>query len=446
MLTAILSACASTVVSGTTMPTSTPNPTRKAPRPTPSGTQPTINGTQQPGNQKQDKGGNQPGGNGGQGFNIDQALSPEAQRNTIAFSALAFLTGDLNADTFFPPGKVADMWGFQYLRDNDPSSMGHNTDFLTYAALNMLNVLSTDQRMELQTLAKQQVDKINQYAVDRFVLIKAFRRNLDGDLPAGTTGLDMTAVQAYSAKLYQLDGEITLERAKVMSHILNNLTAEQKAYLDGMKGKGMTSWPKPEEPSDLRGLDHDVMVNVMTYAGDMFSWYVGDTTADTYINPERQGTYFGAFYLKDAPAVGNPGYTISSSLTSDMGTAFLQALTDDQRAQIEDVVTQEHSYLLQIVEKRTAISQQLRKSLAGQTLDDAAIQQLMVDYGQADGAIIYYFATDFARIHASLTADQAASLKAMRVQMLGTLTPDKPFIYSQPVDMPEIQSTDFLFK
>jgi hypothetical protein len=65
---------------------------------------------------------------------ISQTLSDEAQRNTIAFDGLAFLTGSLGADSFFPPGKVADFWGFQYLRNNDPSEMGHNPLFLTSAA------------------------------------------------------------------------------------------------------------------------------------------------------------------------------------------------------------------------------------------------------------------------------------------------------------------------
>ncbi len=68
---------------------------------------------------------------------------------TISYDALAFLTGDLGADSFFPPGKVADFWGFQYLRDNDPSEMGHAGDFLTSAAMNMLNTLTAEQRAQL---------------------------------------------------------------------------------------------------------------------------------------------------------------------------------------------------------------------------------------------------------------------------------------------------------
>ena len=39
---------------------------------------------------------------------ISQTLSDEAQRNTIAFDGLAFLTGDMACNTFLPPGKVAD--------------------------------------------------------------------------------------------------------------------------------------------------------------------------------------------------------------------------------------------------------------------------------------------------------------------------------------------------
>ena len=400
-----------------------------------------LNPTQKP---PKEKGQGQP--QGGNAFNIDQALSDNAQRNTIAFSAIAYLTGDFNADTFYPPGKVADFWGFQYLRDNDPSGMGHNTDFLTYAALNMLTVLTPEQRAELQTLAESQVDKINEYALKRFILIEAFRRNLEGDFPAGTTELNMEAVQQVSAEIYRNDGEITLERAVVMSKILNELTDEQRAYLDSMVGQGMTSWNRPEEPADLRGLEHDVKVNVMTYAGDMFSWYAGNIEADTYINPERQGTYFGAFYLKDAPAVGNPGYTIPSNLTADMGQAFIQMLTPEHSALLEEIVTSEYPHLLAIVETRAAVSAELRRPLNGETFDAEKVLQLMETYGREDGALVYYFARNFALINSMLTAEQKSQLMDMRYDMLGDRVPSQPFLYSKEIAMPDIPSTDFLFK
>ena len=377
---------------------------------------------------------------------IEQTLSDEAQRNTIAFDALAFLTGDLGGDSFFPPGKVADFWGFQYLRDNDLTEMGHNTDFLTRAALNMLTVLTPAQRAELITLAESQVDDINQYAYNRFVLMKAFRRLLEGDLPAGSTGLDEDAVKAYSAELYRLDGEISYDRAQVMGGILSELDAAQRAYLDAMVGQGMLDWSDVEEPSDLRGLDRDVKVAVMTYAGDMFSWYVGSVEADVYFCPERQGTYFGSFYIKDAPIMGKPNYTIPSNLTGDIGRAFLETLTPPQAQLVTSLVDIQRPYLLGIVEARREVSAELRRFMAGESVDRDTILSLMEEYGELDGAIVYNFAQNFAQVNQTLTAEQKAQLMALRTEMLGDmLYPSGAYLYSQPIAMPEIPNTDFLF-
>ena len=46
-------------------------------------------------------------------YTLAQAASDQAQLSTIAFSGLAFITGNAGADTFMPPGKVADFFGFQ---------------------------------------------------------------------------------------------------------------------------------------------------------------------------------------------------------------------------------------------------------------------------------------------------------------------------------------------
>ncbi len=94
-----------------------------------------------------DSGGEDPpedpnGGGNDDGMTIEDSLSEEAQKKTIAFSGLAFLTGDLCSDTFFPPGKVSDFFGFQYLRDNDSDEMGHNTDFAHTIGLSVLAILS----------------------------------------------------------------------------------------------------------------------------------------------------------------------------------------------------------------------------------------------------------------------------------------------------------------
>lgn len=70
-----------------------------------------------------------------QRYSIEQAVSDQAQLHTIAFDGLAFLTGDFASDTFLPPGKVSDYFGFQYMRDVDAKEGGHNTSFLTRIAL-----------------------------------------------------------------------------------------------------------------------------------------------------------------------------------------------------------------------------------------------------------------------------------------------------------------------
>ncbi len=89
-------------------------------------------------------------------YDLVQSISDMAQRTTLAFDALGILTGNLNAQSFFPPGKVADYTGFQYLRDNDPDGMGHNTSFLTRIANDVIYILNDDQFAQLTTLALAQ--------------------------------------------------------------------------------------------------------------------------------------------------------------------------------------------------------------------------------------------------------------------------------------------------
>lgn len=381
----------------------------------------------------------------GQQYTIEQSLSDKAQSTTIAFDGLAFVTGDLGSDSFFPPGKVADFWGFQYLRDNDPTQMGHNTSFLTSAALNMLNVLTVTQRQQLIALATSQVAQINEYGYLRFVLMKAFRRLPEGDVPIGTTGLSPDAVKAFSSDLYELDGVISYARAQVMGNLLYSLTAEQKAYLDAMVGQGMLNWPVVEEPADLRGLGRDQKVAVMTYAGDMFSWYAGSVDADVYFCPERQGTYFGSFYLKDAPAMGNPDYTIPTDLTGSYGSEFIANLTAGQSALITGLVDQQRPFLYEIVDRRRDVSVLLRNFMTGGSADYGQVISLMARYGELDGEIIYRFATAFAAVKKTLSTAQMESFMSMRTELLGDLHPDGAYLYSQPIAMPDIANTDFLF-
>jgi hypothetical protein len=105
----------------------------------------------------------------GQGqYSIEQAISDRAQLNTIAFDGLAFLIGDLGSCTFLPPGKAADFFGFQYMRDVDANELGHNTSFVPRAANNVLYILNAEQKGQLVALAKEQEKLLAELAYKRF--------------------------------------------------------------------------------------------------------------------------------------------------------------------------------------------------------------------------------------------------------------------------------------
>jgi hypothetical protein len=313
--------------------------------------------------------------------------------------------------------------------------------------MNVLNTLSAGQRAQLIALAESQVSAINEYGTMRFVLMDAFRRLLEGDLPSGATGLSEDAVKDYSVKLYRLDGEISFARAQLMGSLIASLDTTQRAHLDGMVGKGMLEWPRLEEPADIRGLDRDVKVAVMTHAADLFSWYAGSIDADVYFCPERHGTYFGSFYLKDQPAMHDPNYAIPTDLTGKIGDAMLAVLSPDQAAQITGLVEVQRPSLAKIVDVRRRIAAELRRFPTGGAADSAAVSAMMEEYGRLDGAIVYALAASFARVGRTLTGDQQAELAELRRQMLGDQThPAGAYLYSQAVPMPEIPNTDFLFR
>ena len=379
-------------------------------------------------------------------YNIDQAVSDEAQRNTIAFDGLAFLTGDLGSQSFLPPGKVADYSGFQYLRDNDPTDLGHNTDFVTIIAFNVLHILSTSQVNAMVASARVQVQLIDQFAYARFPLLQAFRRLIDGELPAGATGLDSAAVVAAMADLYRLDGQISYNRARLMGGIIAGLTSTQRSAFAALKAKnGVGNWDRTlSDPLQGLGLEQDVNVAVMTYASEMYAWYAGSITADVYFCPERHGTYFGSFYLKDWPAMGNPDYSIDEKLTADAGTDFLAALPAAQAGVITGLVALQKPALLELVERRRDIATLLRQFQTGGTPDSAAILSLSARYGQLDGTIAYLYATRFSSVAHALTASQQAAVDSLAAR-LGYLPPTGAFLYSAPIAMPAIANTDAFF-
>ena len=378
-----------------------------------------------------------------QQYSLEQATSDRAQLHTIAFDGLAYLTGDFGFDTFLPPGKVSDYFGFQYMRDIDAKGGGHNTSFLTRIANNLLANLTAEQKEQLLGLGRAQVADVRRFAEMRLPLIKAFRQNLEGKLPAGSTGLNKAAVLKYSADLYALDGAITFQRAQVMGRIIHSLSAPQKAALAKLKFGDSRTWPDLPEQLDKQSMPHTVNVAVMTYASEMFAWYAGSIEADTYFCPERHGMYFGGFGMKTAPAMGKQDYSISTALTGDSGEAFLAVLTEPQRKFITELPDLQRVDLAEIVKTRRAIATELRRFQKGETADQAKVVALSKRYGELDGELAYLYATAFAKVGQSLTAQQKDKLAKLRP--INPADPHGPFLYSDPIDLPKIASTDFLF-
>jgi hypothetical protein len=370
---------------------------------------------------------------------------------------------------------VADYTGFQYLRDNDPDNMGHDTDFLTRVANNVIYILTDDQMAQLVTLASAQLNNVNLYAYERFSLMEAFRRTLTGDIPSGSTGLNLDAVKQVSHNLYLIDGQLAFDRAMLYANIYSSMSSTQFAYMDAMKGKGFNEWPNitnDQIAGKMSNLPQGTATLVMTYASDIYSWYVGSVYSDVYFCPERHGTYYGGFYIKDAPAVGVSGYNISEQLTATAGSALSDSsqgyVTTDQAAAFSSLVDTQRVNLYasptsNIVMIRTQIAtllRSLRISTASSASVNVQVLALSGIYGDLDGENNYYYATVFAQVYNTLSADQKTKLAALRESILsGTYANGTPFdfsncttpyLYSDVITdtsllVPYVNNTDYLF-
>ncbi len=398
-------------------------------------------------------------------MDMENTLGDHAQLTTIAFDALAFMTGISCADSFFPPGKVSDFFGFQYLRDNEPDGFGHNTAFAGTIGESILNLLSEEQVGQLVDLANTQIDDINQYGYARLPIIDAFRRLVADALPTGSSGLSMEAVAEYSSEIYGLDGQISFDRAAVFADILDSLTVTQQEQLAELAATEVAEWPGGgDSTKTLKDqLEREEHVALMTYAGQMYSWYAGGIEADTYFCPERHGTYFGSFYMKDIPAMlsqwAGTDVTINENLTGEYGNRFLDLLNTEQRDAIEGLVDAQRSVMEELVETREAIATQLRRLWGELNVDQAAIESevaaLSARYGELDGQLITLYATTFDEVYEGLTADQIATLWSLRqsAEHLGLVDDpcsqnpdDLAYLYSESIDVPEIGDTDRFFR
>jgi len=293
------------------------------------------------------------------------------------------------------------------------------------------------------TLAYEQEKLLEEFALKRFPLIEAFYRLRENNIPISSTGLDKKAVKKYCAEMYQLDGLLSYQRAEVLGRIIRSLDKDQKVSLSKLAFNNSQTWLEKPEQIDKKSMPHDVHVAITTYASEMFSWYAGSVEADIYFCPERHGTYFGSFYMKDIPALGNPDFSISTQLTGNSGETFLKILNDKQRQSITSLVEIQRPLLNEIVKTRQAISKQLRQFMKGEFVDKENVLSLARRYGELDGEISYYYATHFAKVYASLTSNQNKEL--YKIRNLDNFHCTGAYLYSRSIEMPEIMNTDFLF-
>jgi hypothetical protein len=163
--------------------------------------------------------------------NLNKTLSCGAQRDTILFSGFFFITGNIGSDSFLPGGKIADFFGFQYMRANDLSQKGHTVDFQTVTSLNVLYILTHQQRQTIIDSAYSEDDTVQSLGYKRFTLMKAFRRLLYNDIPSGAVGLSKEEVKRFSAELFRTELELSYSRASFMSSVIRNFTDAQYNYL-----------------------------------------------------------------------------------------------------------------------------------------------------------------------------------------------------------------------
>ncbi|RPJ08148.1 MAG: hypothetical protein EHM28_05110 [Spirochaetaceae bacterium] len=328
------------------------------------------------------------------------------------------------------------------MRDIDTSEAGHNMMFLTNILNNMLSIFNADQKAMFLALAREQEGIYRQIAEKRLVLIKAFRANIEGTIPAGYKALSETAVKNYVAGIFDLDGTLSYRRAEVYGAIAKSLTATQIAAIKKLAFNDSSTWKEMPDQTDKKSMTHEQDVLYSTYVSEFFSWYAGSIEADVYFCPERHGTYFGGFYMKDYPAIGHSDYFIPIDLTSDAGVNMLALLTDSQRAQITGIKEPLQVMLTEILAIRRTIATEFRKFLAGTTANKALVMQLSHRYGELDGALSYLYATRFAAVYKTLTQTQKDALVKLRNQ---NVFPEGVYLYADPVKTPAEPDTSILF-
>ena len=125
---------------------------------------------------------------------------------------------------------------------------------------------------------------------------------------------------------------------------------------------------------------------------------------------------------------------------------MIAALTPDQSQSITGLVNTQKPYLQGIVVSVSRFRPNCASSWEAKLPIRRPCWGLMKKYGELDGANYLHLAVTFTQVNQSMTGEQKAKLNALRQQVLNDmLHPTGAFLYSQPIDMPAIENTDFLF-
>jgi hypothetical protein len=356
---------------------------------------------------------------------IGQTLGKAGQVNTLAASALGWFTGDLCADTFFPPGELIDFWGFQYLRDTDADEMGHNSNFAAKATYAVVNVLNTTQKMWLLDLAYAQA---GQLGISSLSLANKTSATYDaavyGRLPfqlavrdARALNMNKTRVMAYSGEMYASMGRLAIERAKLYARLWKSLNSSQMTLLDSYTSfNHLPNKTVDSTASKVNGQWIGLLYG--TFAGDFLAWYKGNSVADAYFAPERVASYFGLFYMKDIISLQMNAYgvstTISSEITGDYGENLRNQLTNAQDWNMDHLLDLELPHAYQYYYARVNATRLLRQFLSVGYADEALILSLAREMGEHDGAISYYASMALNNISRSLDSTQLASFASIK--------------------------------
>ncbi|MBN2561423.1 MAG: hypothetical protein JXQ75_10885 [Phycisphaerae bacterium] len=88
--------------------------------------------------------------------------------------------------------------------------------------------------------------------------------------------------------------------------------------------------------------------------------------------------------------------------------ACIQAELVTSLVDIQRETTQE------LVETRRQIAVELRRFMAGESVDEETVLRLAERYGDLDGEIVYYYATHFSDVSRTLTSAQEDELMSIR--------------------------------